>query len=72
MNPKILLSVNTKRENYINAVNNCGGIAVAQYCPELSTEYDGLILCGGSDIDPKYYNEPINGSVNIQIFYQFM
>ncbi|MBR3933532.1 MAG: gamma-glutamyl-gamma-aminobutyrate hydrolase family protein [Clostridia bacterium] len=65
MNPKILLSVNTKRENYINAVNNCGGIAVAQYCPEFSTEYDGLILCGGSDIEPKYYNEPINGSVNI-------
>lgn len=66
MKPKILLSALNKKENYINAVNNCGGIAEAQYCPEvISTEYDGLILCGGSDIDPKYYNEEIDGSVNI-------
>ena len=65
MKPKILLSVNSKRENYINAVNNCDGIAIPQYCPEFSTEYDGLILCGGNDINPGYYKEEINGSVNI-------
>ena len=65
MKPKILLSINSKKENYINAVEKCGGIAVAQYCPELSTEYDGLVLCGGSDMDPKYFNEEIDGSVNI-------
>lgn len=64
-NPKILLSVNTKKESYINAVEKCGGIAIAKYAPEFSEEYDGLILCGGNDIDPKYYNEDINGSVNI-------
>ena len=63
--PKILLSVKTKKENYINAVEKCGGIALAQYCPEFSDEYDGLILCGGSDIDPKYYGEDITESVNI-------
>ena len=65
MKPRILLSVNSKRDNYIDAVNNCGGIAVPQYCPEVSTEYDGLIICGGNDIDPAYYNEKMNGSVNI-------
>lgn len=65
MKPRILLSLNTKKENYINAVNNCGGIAIPQYCPDISGEYDGLILCGGNDIDPKYYNEKICGSVNI-------
>ena len=65
MKPKILLSVNSKRDNYIDAVNNCGGIAVAQYCPDVSTEYDGLIICGGNDIDPAYYNEKIDGTVNI-------
>ena len=65
MKPKILLSVNSKRDNYIEAVNNCGGIAVPQYCPDVSTEYDGLIICGGNDIDPAYYNEEMNGSVNI-------
>ena len=52
MKPKILLSVNNKRDNYIEAVNNCGGIAVAQYCPEVSTEYDGLIICGGMILTP--------------------
>ncbi len=65
MKPRILLSLNGKQDNYIDAVNNCGGIAVPQYCPDVSTEYDGLIICGGNDIDPAYYNEKMNGSVNI-------
>ena len=65
MKPKILLSVNTKREFYVDAVNNCGGIAVPKYCPDVSTDYDGLVLCGGNDINPTYYKEEINGSVNI-------
>lgn len=67
MKPRILLSVNSKRENYIEAVNNCGGIAVAKYCPDISTEYDGLIICGGNDIAPVYYNENMNGAVNIDV-----
>lgn len=65
MKPRILLSVNAKKEYYIDAVNNCGGIAVPRYCPEVSNEFDGLILCGGNDINPSYYNEEINGAVNI-------
>ncbi|MBE7020032.1 MAG: gamma-glutamyl-gamma-aminobutyrate hydrolase family protein [Ruminococcaceae bacterium] len=65
MKPEILLSVNTKKEFYIDAVNNCGGIAVPEYCPEAVTGYDGLILCGGNDIGPSYYGEEINGAVNI-------
>lgn len=65
--PKILLSVsdNHNKRYYIDAVNLCGGIAHAQYCPDISEYYDGLILCGGSDIHPKYYSEDIDGSVNI-------
>lgn len=63
--PKILLSANSKKENYINAVEKCGGIAIAEYCPEFSDEYDGLVLCGGNDINPKYYGEDITDSVNI-------
>ena len=63
--PKILLSANTKKENYINAVEKCGAVAVCEYCPEFSDEYDGLILCGGSDIDPIHYGEDITYSVNI-------
>ena len=65
--PKILLSVNQKKENYINAINNCGGIAISGYCPEYSDEYDGLLLCGGNDIDPSYYGEEFNGTVDVDI-----
>ena len=63
--PKILLSGNKKLQNYVDAVNCVGGIADAKYLPEVDTSYDGLILCGGNDIDPKYYAEEIDGSVNI-------
>ncbi len=65
MIPKILLAANRNKEFYIDAVNSCGAEAHAVYCPEASTDYDGLILCGGNDIDPKYYGEEINGAINI-------
>ena len=63
--PRILLSGNKKIEYYVNAVNNVGGVAFAKYLPEVDTNYDGLILCGGNDMDPAYYGEEINGSVEI-------
>lgn len=65
MKPRILLAVNANKDNYINAVFNCGGLAFAEYCPKLCTDYDGLILCGGSDISPEYYGEAVDGSVGI-------
>ncbi len=64
---KILLSSGTSAENYINALEGVGAEAVAKYLPEADTNYDGLILCGGCDIDPKYYGEEINGSKGIDI-----
>ena len=63
--PKILLSTAVKNQNYVDAVEKLGGIAVAQYLPAYDSTCDGLILCGGSDISPDYYGEEINGSVNI-------
>ena len=65
MKPRILLSANTDMQFYVDAVEFCGGIADIKYCPEFSDAYDGLILCGGNDIDPAYYGEDINGAVNI-------
>ena len=62
---KILLSGHDGLEDYINAINNAGGEATAKYLPKFDTGYDGLVLCGGNDIHPKYYNEAINGAVNI-------
>ena len=62
---RILLSGNTKLQYYVDAVTAAGGDATAKYLPDISTDYDGLILCGGNDIDPKYYGQPINGAVKI-------
>ena len=62
---RILLSGQNNMQNYVDAVTAAGGEATAKYLPEITTDYDGLILCGGSDMDPKYYHEEINGSVGI-------
>ena len=62
---RILLSGKSNIQYYIDAVAAAGGEPVAKYLPEISTDYDGLILCGGNDIDPKYYQQEINGAVNI-------
>lgn len=67
MEIKILLAANSKYKNYVNAVTECGAIADAQYLPNGNTDYDGLILCGGNDIQPSYYNAEINGSRNFDI-----
>ena len=62
---RILLSGNQKLQYYVDAVNAVGGEAIAEYLPSISADYDGLILCGGNDIEPKYYHQEMNGSVNI-------
>lgn len=64
--PKILLSPKPGAEKaYADAVELGGGIATVKYCPEFSDEYDGLILCGGNDINPSLYGEEINGATDI-------
>ena len=63
-NMKILLLANQKSENYINAVALLGAEAILN---EDTTDCDGLILCGGNDIHPSYYNEDVNGSRDFDI-----
>ena len=65
MCPNILLSVELEAEKYIHAVELAGGTADAKKCPEVDLSYDGLILCGGRDVDPALYGEVINGAVEI-------
>jgi putative glutamine amidotransferase len=62
---KILLSGSSKFQNYTAAVEAAGGIADASYLPAVDTSYDGLILCGGYDINPKHYDQENNGSRDI-------
>ena len=50
--PRIQVSGGQKLiENYIAAVNSAGGEAVAAYCPQPDLSCDGLLLCGGGDIE---------------------
>ena len=79
MRPKIALTMSMLDEEYFNAhtdyfeaVWDHGGIAATvpyredeEYINEIVNEFDGFIFCGGSDIDPKYYNEECTQSENI-------
>ena len=62
MRPKILLSASLKPQPYIDILKAAGADPVSIYCPEVDTNYDGLLLCGGPDVDPKYYGEEIAGA----------
>lgn len=64
MKPRILISANKCKEQYVAAVEAAGGIAVAQYCPDVDTSYDGLILAGGNDVNPAYYEEAVDGALD--------
>jgi len=65
MEPRILLLNGPATPYYRDAVAACGGIPVEAALPEVSLDYDGLILCGGADIDPIRYGESNTCSVNI-------
>ena len=65
MKTRILLCVNENKESYIQAIEGVGGEPVASYIPDLNMDYDGLILCGGNDLDPSFYGQEIAGSVKI-------
>ena len=54
------------RENYPQAVLSAGGLPVIlpetadrQILSDYLDRLDGLLLSGGGDIDPKYFNEEI-------------
>lgn len=58
MVPKILISgCNESRILYENAVIQCGGSVESYYLPPLDGSCDGLLLCGGNDVDPQFYRQ---------------
>ena len=66
--PKILLSCSTDQATaslYEKAVLAAGGIPTLAYAPAPDLQYDGLILCGGVDVDPAYYGREIAGAEEI-------
>lgn len=62
---KILLVANAKWENYARAISALGATPVVKYLPDDDVDYDGLVLCGGNDINPRFYNQELNGSRNL-------
>ncbi len=66
MKPKILCSTSRKDPvNYTAAVQAAGGCPVAGYLPTPDLSYDGLLLAGGSDMDPSYFGQEDRGSLGI-------
>ena len=49
-------------ERYIWAVERAGGIPVPGICPEPDPSCDGLVLCGGGDLDPALFGQENRGS----------
>ena len=68
MAPKILLSRSkSSAEAYEKAVEAAGGAPTSAYCPQVDMSYDGLILCGGEDMDPSRYGQENRGSKDIDL-----
>ena len=60
--PKLILSTaNRSAEKYCTLFSSCGFDVRAAYLPQ-DTLSDGLVLCGGGDIDPHFFGEEPDGS----------
>ena len=60
---KLFLLTKLNSQNYIDAVASFGHETLTE-CDDLSL-VDGVILCGGSDVHPRYYGEEIRGATGI-------
>jgi len=54
-----------KKTTYADAVIAAGGVPYTDFTDVNC--FDGLLLCGGADISPEYYQQSVNGSVNIDL-----
>ncbi len=66
MKPRILISRSPESSGlYEAAVEKAGGEALSFHCPDPEMDFDGLILAGGGDMDPAEFQEPNQGSRDI-------
>ncbi len=62
---KIAVSGKGNLANYVNSLEGVGAVTVSDYPIAFSEEYDGLLLTGGADVHPRFYNEEVDGSVGM-------
>jgi len=65
---KILISVGKLDKNahiYADIIERCGAQPITAYASEYLDEYDGLLLAGGIDVNPKHYGEENVSALNI-------
>lgn len=79
---KILIAGQRKNvQNYINILNYLGVDPVVSLHPESVYSYDGLLLPGGGDICPSYFDQPVIDTrtsdpdldrAQLHVLYQFL
>ena len=79
---KILIAGKAKSsQNYVNVLKYLGANPVVSLHPESVYSFDGLILPGGGDICPSYFNQPVIDTrksdpdldrLQFHILYQFL
>ena len=62
---RILMSGKNNLQNYVDALKALGVEEVVNYPDVTNEDYDGLLLCGGGDVDPSFYREKNIGSFDI-------
>ena len=61
--PRLLLSADADyMKNYVAALEQAGACPEGGYCPAPDLSYDGLVLCGGGDLDCTLFGQENNGS----------
>jgi len=61
--PRLLLSADADyMKNYVAALEQAGACPEGGYCPAPNLSYDGLVLCGGGDLDCALFGQENKGS----------
>ena len=68
MKPKIVLAREEALPNYVEALEQSGAAVLCALDRGAVQEAQGLLLPGGGDMDPVYYGEKRNGSMEPEVF----